>query len=885
MVLTKQYLRYVPSSKLNIICSSDCNISCVKLNEKFGRYVATGGAEDVLIWDIKLGKKVQIIEGEKYKCVYLKSCPQRQKLAVGYQNGTIILYDIITGENISTFVGHNSSITALDFDFEGYRIASGSKDTDIAVWDIVGEQGLCRLSGHKGPITQIKFMKTLNIIISSSKDTYIKFWDLSTGYCFKTLTGHLAEVWDFCLMKNDSFLVTGTNDNELRVWRIKDSIHNNQNNEVDFENRIVCEKAGSLLRQSIGRVVSMSSDDSSQVLCCYGTEKILEIFYFVSEEETIYRHKKRQKKIKKKLLETNSMDMNEDILPPTSLVFAVTRLPAIKTSAKIKSIDVLFESGTRIKIFVSLNNNSIQLHTLVMKCEKCKNNEFKKKCQECELKKNHEKSELKKIITSSGHTADVRSIAFGEDNVNIVSGSSTGIKIWNNNTSACVCSININHVVTVCFVPGDRYVLAGLQNGSLIIIDISYGEIIEIIDTAHSKEIWRISILPNKNGCITCSSDCTVKLWNFELIKNKNMSVLSVLHVRTLKLEESVLDVRVTPDCNLITAALLDCTVQIFFMDSLKFFLNLHSHKLPVTCLDISYDSTLIVTGSTDCSVKIWGLDYGDCHRSVLAHKLAVTSLCFVSKTHHFFSCGKDGLIHQWDADNYERILTLQGHFGETWCLSVSPNGIYVASCGQDRVIRIYEKSDEPLVLEDEREAERQEEEEKTLITGEQSLVLGRVQTVSKKTVKAEKGAELLLECLDIIKEYKKCQSQSKDIPLPAIMLAFNVKTTDEYLVLILRKLRSSDLEEILSLLPFLSVNELIEYLVPLLRRQNSDTEIIVRILVFLLRAHHKPIISSNNLYITLKQLNLIAIQNINEITDTMGYNLHALYYTERINT
>ena len=32
----------------------------------------------------------------------------------------------------------------------------------------------------------------------------------------------------------------------------------------------------------------------------------------------------------------------------------------------------------------------------------------------------------------------------------------------------------------------------------------------------------------------------------------------------------------------------------------------------------------------------------------------------FVPKTHMFFTCGRDGKVKQWDADNYERVLTLE---------------------------------------------------------------------------------------------------------------------------------------------------------------------------------------------------------------------------------
>ena len=118
-------------------------------------------------------------------------------------------------------------------------------------------------------------------------------------------------------------------------------------------------------------------------------------------------------------------------------------------------------------------------------------------------------------------------------------------------------------------------------------------------------------------------------------------------------------------DGRLVAVSLLDSTVKVFFVDTLKFFLSLYGHKLPVLAMDISSDSTLIATASADRNMKIWGLDFGDCHKSIFAHDDSVTGIQFVPNTHYFFTVGKDGLLKQWDADNYERIITLKGHINE----------------------------------------------------------------------------------------------------------------------------------------------------------------------------------------------------------------------------
>lgn len=95
----------------------------------------------------------------------------------------------------------------------------------------------------------------------------------------------------------------------------------------------------------------------------------------------------------------------------------------------------------------------------------------------------------------------------------------------------------------------------------------------------------------------------------------------------------------------------------------------------------------------------------------------------------------------------------IQGHRGECRNLSVSVNGYYVVSCGQDNVIRLFEKTEEPLVLEDEREEERAQEDEKELATGEETNVYGGPSVLAlptKKTISSEKAVRKPSCCLCI---------------------------------------------------------------------------------------------------------------------------------------
>ncbi|KAK9880788.1 hypothetical protein WA026_013117 [Henosepilachna vigintioctopunctata] len=893
MGLTKQYLRYIPAGNFNIIASSTCNVVFVTLEGQEGRFVAVGACEHVIIWDMRLGEKAQVLSGETSAVTCLCASPNKRHLAVGYADGNIQVFDLRSTDVLSVFSGHKYEVTELAYDQFGHKLASGSKDTDIIIWDTVAETGLCRLSGHKGPITKLSFMTKMQVLISSSKDTFVKFWDLETEHCFKTLVGHRTEVWSCVLMKDDQYLVTGSSDALLKVWKLsidtdsdknKDEVALKLNSTVvddndDLTHPLQCKEVGNLMRGGRGRVVSLSGDNNGQLLGCHGTDGLVELFHFLPDDEVQTRFKKRLKKLRKKQGEKMVNETDVENTLKESMVLGlndeVKRLKPIQLSSKPKSLDLVLGRGGELRVAVCLFNNLVELYTMKISC------------------KDSEPSCLRSI-SSQGHHSEVRAVAFSSDNLAMVSGSGESIKMWSRPTQACIRTVETPYILSLIFAPGDRHVLAGCKDGKLLIIDIASGDILEEV-SAHTQELWSLILTPEMVGCVSGGGDQTVKFWQFELVVPENSEskskVLSVLHSRTLKLEDSVLCIRLSQNGKFLAVALLDTTVKIFFVDTFKFYLSLYGHKLPVLIMDISSDSTIIATGSADRNVKIWGMDFGDCHKSIFAHDDSITGLQFIPRTHYLFTCGKDGKVKQWDCDSFNKVITLQGHNGEAYGLAVSPNGKFVLSCGSDRVLRLYEKSDQPLVLEDEEEMEREQQEQ--LVTGEKTVVAGHseLNLPSKKTVGSEKAAENILECLEICEQYRQQLAEHKALQAastqviaapqaPLLMQAFKVSTPDDFLLETIRRIRSSDLEEALLILPFSAVCEVLQVL-PTLIQRGDNIELLCKLSVFLLKLHHSPVVANHTLLTTLEKLYKLAMNKLQELRDMVGYNLYGLQFLE----
>jgi U3 small nucleolar RNA-associated protein 12 len=312
------------------------------------------------------------------------------------------------------------------------------------------------------------------------------------------------------------------------------------------------------------------------------------------------------------------------------------------------------------------------------------------------------------------------------------------------------------------------------------------------------------------------------------------VSRLKLQHTRTLKLPEDVLVVRYTPDQKLVTVALLDRTIKIFFSNTLKHHLTLYGHALPALSISISLDSKLLLSTSADRTCKIWGLDFGDCHRSIRAHPESIMVGMFElgrdeRDWHNFWTAGKDGTVKYWDGDTWENILTLKGHHGEIWSMTQDSRGDWVASAGRDKSIRIWTRTEEQVFLEEEREKEVEELYEEGLVEGLERTRIEdlegegvEVTRAGKQTTETLNAGERIVEALElgredrvVMEEYERQLKAKPKLAPPArnpLLNALGV-SAEKYVLNVIEKIKPANLQDALLVLPFEHVEILIGFI------------------------------------------------------------------------
>jgi len=242
--------------------------------------------------------------------------------------------------------------------------------------------------------------------------------------------------------------------------------------------------------------------------------------------------------------------------------------------------------------------------------------------------------------------------------------------------------------------------------------------------------------------------------------------------------------------------------------------------------------------------------------------------------------------LKYWDADKFQNIMTLQGHHGEIWSMCVSAGGEYVATGSHDKSIRLWQRTEELLVLDEEREQEREEADEMSMIERGEKPIPGEaneeVSHAGKQTMETVKAAERIMEAIELYKEEtEKQKDDGANYDPHPILKAYQSSSPCRYVLDVLSKVKSSELEESLLVLPFSYVIDLLQLINEWLLK-GWLIERVTRCMTFLLKIHHNQITTSPVLLKTLESLKEHTSLSVQLVRDQVGFNLAGLRFLQQ---
>ncbi|PWN33520.1 WD40 repeat-like protein [Meira miltonrushii] len=916
---------------------------------------AVGYADgSIRVWDALSSTVRLTLNGHKSAITALQFDQDGLLLVSGSQDTNITLWDIVAENGLFRLKGHRDAIT----------------DLSLLRLPVVGEGE----DDSKEPSTSSNQLGYKSLLCSTSKDGLLKVWDLALQHCLETVLPGKGELWSLSVLSADqigapsgtALILVGNSEGKLKIYEANAAalisasnssggkVQELQSSSVKFlADHGQIDLVGGRRVSQIGFKAIPGTQDS-RFIGVSASDKSVELFRIRTQDDIRKKMARRRRRAKEKAEKKNgaaSKDADEADTVAAEPTWQ-DRLEAYTIirpgRGKIKSFAFAEQDQQNasssasayrgaIPILLAMANNSLEVFHLPMP------------------KKNKEEGEaptkeatLVAGLDLAGHRSEVRAIALSSDDSLLATADSAGsLKIWNAASGRMVRTLPCGYALSLAWLPDDQHVLVGCKDGTLKTYDVRSGVQLEDIP-AHQGPIWSVAIHPDGQSCLTASGDKDVKFWEFESRSQeeeeeekseqeddddeeesspKSSATLGLAHIRTLKMTDDVLCAKFSPDGRLLALALLDSTVKVFYADSLKFFLSLYGHKLPVLSLDISGDSKLCVTVSADKNAKIWGLDYGDCHRSLFAHEESVMAVAFEKGdqggglmggregvSHRFWTCAKDGKLKYWDGDKFQCVQTMSGHHGDVTGLAVGSKGTVIVSAGLDRSIRVWEKTEEPLFLEEERERELEEmyegggQKERddddrqygSLAEGNENQgqpngEVNEVEGVTRSTKETMLAGERLLEAIELatadlegLAEYER-QKKTTGLSLapparnPIINHAFGPGEDVDvhaYVLKVVSKILPAQLDDALLVLPFDGVMRLMIHLNYWASKEWNMT-LVARILFFLLRNYHGQIVSNRIMRTTLQSLRRHLRASLQRQKMTIGYNLAGLQFVK----
>lgn len=202
-------------------------VCCIRFSHD-GEYLATGCNRVAVIFDVKTGKRLTVLQDESVNRegdLYIRSVvfsPDGKYLATGAEDKRIRIWDIAKKKIRHLFTGHEQDIYSLDYSQNGKFIASGSGDRTARVWDIETGHCILTLSIEDG-VTTVAISPDSRYVAAGSLDKVVRVWDAKTGYLVERFEDHKDSVYSVAFSPSGCELLSGSLDRTIKLWELMDS--------------------------------------------------------------------------------------------------------------------------------------------------------------------------------------------------------------------------------------------------------------------------------------------------------------------------------------------------------------------------------------------------------------------------------------------------------------------------------------------------------------------------------------------------------------------------------------------------------------------------------------------------------------------------------------
>ncbi|MEM9767731.1 MAG: AAA family ATPase, partial [Cyanobacteria bacterium P01_D01_bin.71] len=181
----------------------------------------------LLLWDLQTGRLQRAMLTVTQAICAIAYSPDGNTLAEARQGGTVRLWDLLSELGPERFAELDAgSLTTLAFSADKLLLAGGDEQGNLHIWRLASGEKIHRIPAHTAAVTAIAFSPCSQRLLSCGRDRAALEWHLETGDSLNRFEGRLTALLgtvayrptiDGELMQP---IVVGQDDGQLVVWEL-----------------------------------------------------------------------------------------------------------------------------------------------------------------------------------------------------------------------------------------------------------------------------------------------------------------------------------------------------------------------------------------------------------------------------------------------------------------------------------------------------------------------------------------------------------------------------------------------------------------------------------------------------------------------------------------
>ncbi|KAK3813183.1 MAG: WD40-repeat-containing domain protein [Benniella sp.] len=644
-----------------------------------------------------------------FSCVY---SPDGKSLAVGLEDGKMIVYSTSSWETLWILEGHSDGVNSITYSSDSNQIVTGSDDKTARLWDIQTGNCIYNLNGHDSRVASVAYSPQGDQVASASDDTTAKVWSVQTGKCCLTLNGHTDRVLGVIYSPKGNQIASNSDDCTVRLWdteagkclhvlrghskgvmSVAYSAQGDQVASASYDRTVglwdvVTGDCRHILTGHEGRVFTvMFSPNGSQLATSSAdasvglwdvergvrlhtlrghNEWVRSVVY--SPQGDLIASASHDKTVR--LWDTETGVCRQTLTGHSHKVFRVVFSPKEYQVASI-SYDMtvrLWNVGARMSQHFSRGHNDT-----VRQVKSSPKGDFIATCSDDYTVRiwDVETGVCRQILR--GYSS-VYCVAYSPQGDQIATGSNI-VQLWNARTGTCTHSLTAHnyHINAVAYPPHGYQLASASYDRTVRLWDGRSGECSHVL-TGHTKSVTGVMYSPSGNQVVTSSVDSTLRIWDVDTgICN---------HILTGHTDE-ILSAAYSLQGDHIVSSSKDTAVRVWNVSTGEG-CELFEYNKPVQTLAYSPRGNQIACGDTRGSVQVWATEARTCLWNLTGHTGEVNKILYSSQGDVVISASDDESVRLWDVTSGQCHAVIQGYKGSIMDIAwIESSGInyLVAGC------------------------------------------------------------------------------------------------------------------------------------------------------------------------------------------------------------